>query len=242
MQQNVGGSRRTHAEESSDDSRRRHRGLEHVGFKPLVQEVDGAHGHQLHLVVLVLAGHALKAAADEQQLHQFSGIERRRIGRHHAQDRLHEAAHGLHRFAEFVVSLGVNFRVPRDLAMRLAVIVDPPQIVAAGHGSESAVERQDFQAMAGQIEVANDLRAQQRDYVGAHRELESGKDFFGDGGAAEHVTTLQHQNFLTGAGQVGGRGEAVVASSDDDCVVFRVAVGQPFQPLAPGAELKSREF
>ena len=225
MQQNVSRSRRTHAEERSDDARRRHRRFEHIGFKPLVQEVDGAHGHQLHLVVFVLAGHALKAAADEQQLHQFFRIERRRIGRHHAQDRLHEAAHGLHRFAEFVVSFGVNFRVPRDLAMSLAVIVDPPQIVAAGHGRESAVERQNFQAVAGKIEIANDLRAQQRDYIGADRELESGKNFFGDGGAAEHVTTLQHQNFFPGARQIGGGGEAVVASSDDDCVVFRVAVG-----------------
>ena len=110
--------------------------------------------------------------------------------------------------------------MPRDFAMRLAVIVHAPQIVAAGHGRERAVERQNFQAMAGQIEIANDLRPQQRDYIGAHRELESGKDFFGDGGAAEHVTALEHQNFFAGARQVSGVGEAVMASADDDCVVF----------------------
>ncbi len=154
-----------------------------------------------------------------------SRIERRRIGRNHAQDRLYEAAHGLHRLAEFVVGFGVNFRVPRDLAMRFAVIVHPPQIVAAGHGRERAVERQDFQAMAGKVEIANDFRTQQRDHVGAHRELEAGKDFFRDSRAAEHVSALQHQNFLPGSRQIGGGGEAVVASSDDDCVVFRIAVG-----------------
>ena len=204
----------------------RHRGFEHIGFKPLIQEVDGAHGHQLHLVVFVLAGHALKAAADEKQLHQLLRIQRRRIGRHHAQNRLHEAAHGLHRFAEFVVGFGVHFGVPRDLAMRFAVIVDAPQIVAVRHRSERAVERQDFQSMARKIEIANDLRTQQRDHVGAHRELESGENFFGDGSAAEHVTAFEHENFLPRARQIGGGGEAVVASADDDYVVFRVA-GMP---------------
>ena len=161
MQQHVGGSRRAHAEKRSDDSRGRHGGLQHVGLKPLIQEVDGAHGHQLHLVVFIFAGHALKAAADEQQLHQFFWIQSRRIGRHHAQNRFYEAAHGLHRFAEFVVGLGVKLRVARDFAMGLAVIVDPPQIIAVRHGSESAIERQNFQAMAGKIEIANDLRPQE---------------------------------------------------------------------------------
>src|SRR5690348_11337131 len=107
--------------------------------------------------------------------------------------------------------------------MRFAVVVDAPQVVTARHGRERAVQGQDFEAMAGQVEIANDLRAQQRDYVGAHRELESGKDFLGDGGASEHVAPLQHQDFLACARQIGGGGEAVVASSDNDCVVFRVA-------------------
>ena len=113
----------------------------------------------------------------------------------------------------------------RDLAMRFAVIVHAPQVVAARHGSERAVERQNFQAVAGQVEVANDLRPQQRDHVGADRELESGENFFGDGGAAEHVAALEHQNFLAGARQIGGVDQAVVASADDDYVVFRIAAG-----------------
>ena len=112
--------------------------------------------------------------------------------------------------------------MPRDLAMGLAVVVHAPQVVAAWHGSERAVERQNFQAVAGKIEIANDLGPQQRDYVGTDRELESGEDFFGDRGAAEHVTALEHQDFFPGARQIGGGGQAVVASSDDDCIVFRI--------------------
>ena len=68
VQQHVGGARRAHAEEGADDARGRHGGLEHVGLEPLVEKVDRAHGHQLHLVVLVLAAEVLEAAAEEEQL------------------------------------------------------------------------------------------------------------------------------------------------------------------------------
>ena len=108
----------------------------------------------------------------------------------------------------------------RDLAVRLAVVVHAPEIVAVGHGREGAVERQNFQAVAGKVEVANDFRPQQRDDVGANGKLESGEDFFGDGGAAEDVTAFEHEDFLAGAGEVGGVDEAVVAAADDDDVVF----------------------
>ncbi len=66
VQQNIGGAGRPHAEESSDNARSRHRGLEHIGLKPLIEKVDGAHGHELDLVVLVLARHALEAASDKE--------------------------------------------------------------------------------------------------------------------------------------------------------------------------------
>ena len=219
MQQNVGGSGRAHAEKRADDSRRRHGGLEHVGLEPLIEKIDGAHGHELDLVVFVVARHALKALADEEQLHQFARVEGVGVGRDHAQDRLHEAAHGLHGFAEFVVGFGVDAGVAGDLAMSFAVVVHAPEVVAAGHGGERAVERKDFEAVARKVEVADDFRPQQRHYVGADGELEAGKDFFGAGGAAENVAAFEHQNFLSGALQVGGVDQAVVASADHDYIV-----------------------
>ncbi len=74
--------------------------------------------------------------------------------------------------------------------------------------------------MAGQVEIANDLRPQKRNYVGAHRELEARKHFFGDRGAAQHMTALEHQNFLAGARQIGGGGKAVMPPANDDCLVL----------------------
>ena len=71
----------------------------------------------------------------------------------------------------------------------------------------------------GKIEVANDFRPQQRDDVGADREFEAGENFFGAGRAAEHMAAFEHQNFLSGARQVGGVDQAVVAAADHDYVV-----------------------
>ena len=225
VQQNVGGSGRAHAEKGADDSRGRHRGLEHVGLEPLVEKVDRAHGHELHLVVLVFAVEVFEAAAQEQQLHQVFGIQRGGIGRHHGEDRLHEAAHLQHRLAEFVVGLGVELGVARNLAPRHAVIVDAPQVVAVGHGREGAVERQDFKAVPGQIEFANDLRPQQRHHVGAHGKLEAGENLLGDGRAAQHVPPLQNQDFLPRSCQIGCVDQAIVAAANHDGVIFSGCVG-----------------
>ncbi len=141
------------------------------------------------------------------------------IGRHHAEDRLHEAAHGLHGFAEFVVGLGVHAGVAGNLAVSFAMVVHAPEVIAAGHGREGAVEREDFEAVARKIEIANDLRPQQRHHVGADGELEAGKNFFGAGRAAENVPPFEHQNFLAGVCEIGGVDQAVVAAADHDYVV-----------------------
>ena len=109
-----------------------------------------------------------------------------------AEDGLGEAAHLDHRLAVFVVGLGIEPRMPGDLASRLVVIVHAPQVIAVGHRRERAVERQQLHAVARQIELADDLGPQQRDDVGADRELESREHFLGDCRAAEHVTPLEH--------------------------------------------------
>ena len=67
MQEHVGRAGRAHAQERADDPRRRHRRLEHVGLEPLIEEVDGAHRHELNLVVLVAVGERLKAPAEREQ-------------------------------------------------------------------------------------------------------------------------------------------------------------------------------
>ena len=109
-----------------------------------------------------------------------------------------------------------------EFAARLGMIVDAPEVIAVGHGRHGAVERKNFQAVAREVEVADDFRAEKRDDVGKNGELESGNDFFSDGGAAENVAALENQNFLARAGEIGRVYKAVVAAADDnDVVAFR---------------------
>ena len=61
---------------------------------------------------------------------------------------------------------------------------------------------------------------QQRHDVGADREVEAGKDLFGDRRAAEDVTPLEHEHLAARAREIGGGGQAVVAAADDDGVVL----------------------
>ena len=134
------------------------------------------------------------------------------------EDRLDEARHLDHRLAVLVVGLGVELRVPRDLAPRLRVIVHAPQVVAVRHRRERAVERQDLEAVPRQVELADDLRPQQRHDVRADGELEAGEDLFGDRGAADHVPALEHEHLASRAREIRGSGEAVVPAADDDHV------------------------
>jgi hypothetical protein len=67
-----------------------------------------------------------------------------------------------------------------------------------------------------QLEVADDLGSQQADHVRELAEAVAREDFFGDGGATHDLTPLEHDDFLAGAREVGGRDHAVVAGADDD--------------------------
>src|SRR5208282_518979 len=94
-------------------------------------------------------------------------------------------------------------------------------MVAVRHGSESAIERQDFQSVARKIEVANDLGPQQRDDVRTNGKLEAGENLFGASRPAENVAALEHEHFLSRVRQIGGVGEAVVAATNHDHVILR---------------------
>ena len=90
--------------------------------------------------------------------------------------------------------------------------------------------------MARQVELADDLRAQQRDDVGADREAEAGKHLLGDGRAAEHVPALEHEHLAPGAREIGGGGQAVVAAADDDRVVTHL-IQTGLRPETPARSL-----
>src|SRR5207302_618706 len=141
------------------------------------------------------------------------------IRRDHREHGLNEAAHRRHHFGKFVVGFGVEARVAANFALGFGVIVYAPEMVSVEHGGEGAVEREDFEAVMGEIQLADDFGAEERDYIRAFGEEEAGDDFFSDGGTAEDAATFKDNHFFPGFGQVGGIDEAIMAASDDDYIV-----------------------
>ena len=74
VQQDVGGARRPHAEERADDARRAHRGLQHVGLEPLIEEVHRAHRQELHLVDAIVRPHPAEAPAQADELEERARV------------------------------------------------------------------------------------------------------------------------------------------------------------------------
>src|SRR5450432_1077086 len=154
------------------------------------------------------------------ELLEVARIKRGGIGRHHGEHGLHEAAHRRHHLRKFVVSLGVNARVAANFADGFGVVVHAPEVIAVGHGRKGAVERQNFETVSWKVELADDFRTQQGDYVRTFGKKKTGDDLFGNGGATENVAALEDQNFFAGLGQVGGVDQSVVTATDDDHVIM----------------------
>ncbi len=110
-------------------------------------------------------------------------------------------------------------RVPQQLAPRVVVVGPLREIVAVEHRRHGALERQDVQAVARQIEIADDLGPQQAHHVREHREGEAREDLPAHRGAAHLVGLLEHEHALAGAREVGRVHQSVVPAADDDRVV-----------------------
>src|SRR5258708_3082873 len=165
VEENVGGAGRTNAEECTDDTGSGHGGFEDIGFEPLVEKIGGAHGHELHEGVALVGSEFAETLHEKVQPLEIFGIERGGVGRNHREQWFNEAAHGRHHLREFVVGFGVETGVAANVADGLGVVVDAPEIVAAGHGRKGAIEGKDFQTGARKIEFANNFGTGNADHV-----------------------------------------------------------------------------
>ena len=144
------------------------------------------------------------------------------IGRDDVKQVFDRPRHEEERAAVVVVGLGVADREAGDFAPGAVVVGVAVEAVPVGQRGESALERQDGKPVAGQVELADDLRAHQAHHVREHAVAEAREDLFGDGGAADERSRLQHADIQTGTRQVGRMDEAVVAAADyDDVVLLR---------------------
>ena len=114
----------------------------------------------------------------------------------------------------------------------------PPGLPPMPERRERAVERQDVEAVRGQVELADDLGPQQRHDVREDREPEAREDLLGHRRAAEHVAPLEDDGLQPRAREIGGADQAVVAAADHDRVVALAKAREP--PGSPHADASVR--
>ena len=163
----------------------------------------------------------LKLLAEEDHFLQVARLERGRVGRRAQQERADELAlaHDVGRVP--VVRVRVARVVARKLAALHLLVRVVAEDVAVRRDGHAAAVGHDLQAVARELEVAEQLRAQQAAHVGAVRVHPAFLDLAADGRAADPGHALDHEHLEPGAREIGGVGQAVVARADDDRVVFR---------------------
>ena len=148
-----------------------------------------------------------------------SRIVAEEIGGHVVEERPNELLDAGRVVQESIHAVDVGLGVSGDLGAIDRGIGPRKEVVAVVHGSEVRAHEERHEAEAHEIELLNDLWAQEAQGVGEGREAEARAKLLGDGGTAHQVALLEHEDALSGLGEVGGVGEAVVASPDHDRVV-----------------------
>ena len=228
MQEHVGRSRRPDSEESADDAAHRHGRLQLFRFKPLIEEIHGAHGEELQSELHHVHARVLEVPPELEELDQFRRVQARRGGDGRVDDRSHESSNLAHRVTELGQKLRVVPAEPRDFLSRQRRVGPAAQGATVRERQEGRLERDHLQAEARQLQVTDDPGSQEAHHVRTHGVLEAGIDLFADRRSTKDVPLLENQDLASGLGQVGGARKSVVASADNDRVVTRRACHQPF--------------
>ena len=105
------------------------------------------------------------------------------------------------------------------------MVVHPPQVVVVER-RERTVERQDLEAVLRQLELSDNLGAEERDHIRRHAEPKAGKNLLGHRCPAEHVTPLEYDDLEAGPREVGRSYQPVVPAADHHDVVRPVIGGR----------------
>src|SRR5918999_2481115 len=104
----------------------------------------------------------------------------RRFGRNQAEHGLDNHGHLDHELAVLFVSFGIHWRMARDFTSRARVVAAAVQIVAIGHRRECAIERNDFEIVSRELELAYDFRPKKTNNIGTYRILKAWINLFSD--------------------------------------------------------------
>ena len=219
MQQHIGGPRRIGTRQIADDGVKAQHRLDRIGFEPAIERFTGRFAKQVERDLEAVG--LPQPLAEPRKLAKFAQsageIAEQQIGR-----RLeHQTAQHRRGAADFGLIVGVTLCVTHtelgDFARRAALAGE--QVPAVGQRQKILrAAFDDAQAVAVQIEIANDLGLQEAHRIGRGRVAETGMKFFGHACAADHIATLEHTHPQASHAEIGRAGQPVVAGSDDDGV------------------------
>lgn len=129
-----------------------------------------------------------------------------------------------------VVALGIAWAEAGDLGARHALTcLEVLAIRQREEVGQAALD--DFQAVAGQIEVADDLRVEEADGVGCDRVAKARVKLIRHGRSSDHGALLDHLHLQARGGEIAGADEAVMPCPDDHHIIaFGHSILLPIHP------------
>lgn len=95
--------------------------------------------------------------------------------------------------------------------------------MAVGEGYlEGRIARDHAESVISKTKIANHFGAEHAGDVGSCGSAATGSNFFGDTASAHDVPTFQDDSRVSGAGQVCGSRESIVAGANNERVIHRL--------------------
>lgn len=188
-------------------------------------EVVGQHvieraEHQPPIDLLIFALEAPRQIGNRGRLLQQDGVE--------------DLRGAVEELQELRIHLGVVRREPADaLHRQLGAGAEEEMLAIQERHEHLRVFDIGVEAVFVQLQIADDLRAQQADDIGAGRHDEAGEWLFQRAGAADPVALLQHEHALARPRQIARRHQSIVARADDDRIPVIVLCRHCSEALFP---------
>ena len=222
MHEHVAGSRGIGAGIGSDDPVEAEDRLDRIALEPLVEDIAGRTGEELDEIALPFEPERTQAVCDFGRVEEAreaggEALSGREVGGRLERERAQDVGQALEPRLVGVEPFGVaggEFRHLRPGAPRRDL-----EVASIGQGQEIRQRALDqLEAVAMEVEIADDCRAQKRDRIGGDGIAEAGMEFLRRRRAADLRPALEHRDFEPGGGEIGGGDKAVVAAADDDDV------------------------
>ena len=218
MHDHIGRARRLRSGKGADRSVIGEHRHDSVVLEPFLQEVVGRHGEQIDDAIKISADPAIppqkaRSIAECAPV-ALGGIERRLP---------QQLPHDARRLAQISVEGGIDLGIaPREFCeagLGLGHVVREHDIIRIRHRRHHVGAGQDLDPQRLEIEVADDPRVQQAHQIGKDGGAKAWRDLLCHRRAADDRAPLEHRHLATGARQIVGAHQPVVARADDHRVV-----------------------